>query len=517
MKIPTPREVGLPEHFCQWRPKQLDALELLLTSKRRVKALSMPTGSGKSAVYVAAAILSKQPTVFVTDSRGLQDQLMAEFKSVGMVDIRGRANYPCDLKPDYTCQEGYAARCPHKGTVMCPSTRAEMRAAASSLVVTNYDKWTSARKYGLGMDHFTQAVFDEAHTAPDAVSRAMQVTLNYKEIEELLGLEFPPDREVDEFVNWKPWAAEAKAESTERMLSLRAHLSMNPQPRLVKEYIHLVNLTRRLSVLATANPNNWIVDRTDRGFQFDVVRVGKYAETALLLAIPSIITISATLRPKTLYMLGIGNANFDYKEFDSDFDPARCPIYFIPTMRVDKNAQSLAPLWVLLDQIAARRTDRKGIVHTISFARREELLNASRFSPHMIINPRGEASTAIVNDFKMSPPGTILVSPSVGHGYDFPNRDCEWQFVCKIPFPDGRSKIVKARQEDDKEYGAYQAMNKLVQIFGRGMRHHADRCENFIGDEHLEWFLPRYKHLAPKSFHGFYRRISTLPAPPPRL
>lgn len=135
----------------------------------------------------------------------------------------------------------------------------------------------------------------------------------------------------------------------------------------------------------------------------------------------------------------------------------------------------------------------------------------------MLVNQQGEAATAIVEAFKGSRPGTILVSPSVGAGFDFPGRDCEWQFVCKIPFPDSRTKIQKARQADDKEYGAYQAMNKLVQIFGRGMRSAQDQCENFIVDEHCEWFLPKYRHLAPKWFHNFFRRTTVLPPPPARL
>ena len=40
--------------------------------------------------------------------------------------------------------------------------------------------------------------------------------------------------------------------------------------------------------------------------------------------------------------------------------------------------------------------------------------------------------------------GTVLVSPSVSTGYDFPGRECEWQFICKVPFPDGRAKIQQA-------------------------------------------------------------------------
>lgn len=470
-------------------------------------------------MYVAYALITKLPTCFITDNRGLQDQLMGDFSPIGMVDIRGRRNYVCDLKPDYTCEEGYATQCPYKGTIGCPSSQAEMRAAISPLVVTNYDKWTSAKKYGQGMAHFQQTVFDEGHKAPDALARAMQVTLSFKEIDEILGMNTPEGRQVDEFVNWKPWAMEARGIAEELMVEARRKLtdSSDPKQAWVKNYMHLRNLVKRLSTLSTANPNNWIADTVDRGFQFDPVRPGRYSESSLLLRVPSILVVSATLRPKSLYMIGIGKDQFDYREFDSDFDPKRCPIYYVPTMRVDSRSGDLSQLWIRLDQIAAKRTDRKGIVHTISYARREEILSRSRFHASMLVNAKGDPASWMVEDFKNAAPGTILVSPSVGEGYDFPGKQCEWQFVCKIPFPDGRNKIVKARQADDPEYGAYQAINKLVQIFGRGMRHREDQCENFIGDDHLEWFLPRYGHLAPKSFHGFYKRVDVLPQPPPKL
>src|ERR1700722_19330581 len=156
MKIPTPAECGLPPKFDSWRSGQSEALSVIITNQKRVTGLQMPTGKGKSPVCVAAALISKVPTCVVTNSRGLQDQYLKDFKEIGMVDIRGKRNYKCDMRADYTCEEGHAARCPSKGALGCSASNAEMRAATSSLVVTNYAKWTSARKYGMGMQHFQQ-------------------------------------------------------------------------------------------------------------------------------------------------------------------------------------------------------------------------------------------------------------------------------------------------------------------------------------------------------------------------
>lgn len=532
MRIPTPQECGLPERFEKWRPAQEEALSWLLShdttasvsqrlglpyTPKRVKALSAPVGFGKTAVVVAYALLTKRPTCFVTESRALQDQYMDLFGSIGMVDLRGRNNYDCQMRDDFSCQEGYAARCVYKGTVACPASQAEMRAAASSLVVTNYAKLTSSKKFGQGMAHFEQVVFDEGHEAPTALARAVQVTLHHREINERLGMDFPSPSEAEEFVNWKEWASGARATCESELESAKFALRHTLNPSRVRDYLHLRNLLKKLATLATANPENWVSDGVDKGYQFDPVRFGKYAESTLLLGVPNVLVVSGTLRPKTMYMMGVTNEMMDFKEFVSDFDPKRCPIYYVPTMRVDARAKDLSMLWVRLDQLAARRTDRKGIVHTISFQRRDNVTAASRFASSMLINLQGEATTSSVEEFRASRPGTIFVTPSVGAGFDFPLTECEWQFVCKIPFPDGRAKIHKARQEDDKEYGAYQAANKLQQTFGRGMRSHVDQCENFICDDHMQWFVGRYKHLFSKSFHRFYRVVTTLPPPLPKL
>lgn len=496
---------------------QADALRQLLGSTKRIKALSAPTGFGKTLVYIAYALITKQPTCIVTDSRGLQDQLMGLFETIGLVDLRGRRNYGCPMRAGFTCEDGHAARCPYKGTIACPSSQAEMRAAVSWLVVTNYDKWTSARKFGQGMQHFTQVIFDESHKAHAALARAMQVTLNERDAHDL-GVDFP-SHSADDFVTWKAWAMLARPVAQEAMNAVAASLraSAHPKPSLVREFTHLRHLMRRLAILSTANAQNWVVDEVDNGYQMDPIRPGRYVESALLMRIPSIVFVSATLRPKSLYMTGIGKLDFDYLEYPSDFDKTRCPIYYMPAMFVDVKHPDLSMLWARIDQTVARRADRKGVIHTTSYARRDAVVRASHFSQRMLFSPRGEATATMVEVFKTSPPGTLLVSPSVGAGYDFPMKDCEYQIVCKVPFPDMRSKIMQAREHDDPEYGPYLAMSELVQNFGRAMRSKQDRCENFIFDRHMEWFEPRYRHLAPKWFKSFYQRVETLPAPPPRL
>lgn len=514
-RIPSPAELGIP--IDRWRDGQEEALRFMLENRKRVTEVCAPTGFGKSWVAVAFALITGEPTCIVTATRGLQDQYLEEAACVGLVDLRGRRNYTCDMRDDATCEDGYNGSCPYKGTINCPSSQAEMQAATSKRVVTNYDKWTAARRFGQGMNHFTQVIFDEGHDAPEALARAMQVQIHYKEVNEHLEMDFPDGAEDAAFPEWKRWAGIGRGVAQNLMTAAYGKIQgNNPKLAHIRHYNHMRNLTRRLAILAAAATDNWICDTFEKGYQFDPIVPARYSEAALLLRVPKIIFISATIRPKTMYMCGIGKDDFEFREFKSDFDPKRCPIYYVPTMRVDRRSIDNSQLWTRLDQIAAKRQDRKGIVHTVSYGRRDEIRAFSRFASNMMFNEKGEAPTECIDLFRESPPGTILVSPSVGTGYDFKYQTCEWQFMCKIPFQPP-SRIVKAREEKDQEYRGYMAMQALVQAFGRGMRSWDDRCESFIADDHMQWFYKRYAHLAPASFHGFYREVQVLPQPPERL
>lgn len=510
--IPAPSHLGLD--LPSWRAGQEEAISVMITSPTRIKTLCMPTGFGKSAVGLAAAVLSGKPTAIITSSRGLQDQYMRDGASMGLVDLRGRRNYECQAKPDATCEDGYNSRCPYKGTIACPCSQAEIRAATSRLVVTNYDKWTANRRFGQGLQHIENVIFDEGDEAPEALSRAMQVELHVNEIEDKLQIDFP-DGDREDFATWKKWAADARGLAETAMLAARARIQGISDPKIshVRHFSHMRNLTRRLGILATARATDWVVEELRESYQFDPIRPGKYAESALLLRVPDITFMSATIRPKTMFMCGIGKDHFTFREFDSDFDPRRCPIYYVPTMRVDSRNPDLSMLWLRLDQVAARRRDRKGIIQTTSFEYQKTVRMSSRFAGSMILNERGEAPTEKIEEFMGAGPGAVLVSPSVGRGYNFKDDLCRWQFIVKIPF-DPPSKVAKARSAEDKEYGPFRAMQKLVQAIGRDVRDKKDWSERIIGDEHCDWFIPRYGHLAPKWFHGFFQQQNTLPPPP---
>lgn len=512
----TPPCWGLPEQFDQWRPSQEQAIDDALGSGKRFVAQCAPTGSGKSLIYVAHAVLSNTRVCIITATKGLQAQLMRDFSSIGLCSIEGKSNYQCNFKPGFTCEEGQMFGCPAKQSIQCPRQQAYIKARVSRFVVTNYSYWIAEWRYGLGLGNFGLVVCDESHHLPQHLAAAMQVRLGYREIEDLLGLRFPLSRELGD---WRDWAKrEALPRADIELAAIRSRIEGGSRIAAELDDLRKVqNVLRKLKVVATIAPEDWVLEHTDYGFDLDPIDPSRYAESTLFVGLPKIQLVSATIRPKTLGLLGVRNGDASYFEYPSSFPKDRCPIYHVPTVRVDHrlDAQGYAVWQNRADQIIARRLDRRGIFHTVSYQRRDSVLRNSQHRHICVTNYQGEITADIVEQFKKTQPPAVLVSPSISTGYDFPFEAAEYNIIGKVPFPETRSAVMKARKERDHEYPFYLAAQDLEQARGRIMRAPTDMGESVIIDDHILWFARQYGHLFTKNFR--VKCLDALPEPLPKL
>jgi Rad3-related DNA helicase len=182
-----------------------------------------------------------------------------------------------------------------------------------------------------------------------------------------------------------------------------------------------------------------------------------------------------------------------------------------------RSSDAVLKLWLArIDNIIRRRLDRKGIIHCVSYARRDLIIRNSRYKDLMLTHDSGEQAVA-VEKFKSADPPRIFLSPSATTGLDFPYDQCEYSIVAKVPFPDQRSKILKARAKGDPEYAMYLTMLDVVQASGRGMRAVDDSHETFIVDDQWGWFHKKFRRFAPAWFLESCRRTESIPNPPPKL
>jgi Rad3-related DNA helicase len=502
-----------------------------LSTPKRFSAQAVPTGGGKSLIYMITALM-QQPgkrTVILTATKGLEDQLEREFSDV-VVDIRGISNYRCKMEHDFpgkyeafkaqfpnrepNCEEGpcHAGRvCSLKemGCLYYDKLRAAKKAR---IVLTNYSYWMSINRYGQGIGEFELLVLDEGHEAPDELAKFLRTSIGPWELEPL-NIPVPRHKDVEMWAKWAKIAAD-------RVGNLHSKLKAE-NPNAHAEFKRFEELAGKLLLLSTMGPD-WIAeDEDDDAVAWEPKWPAKYAEQFLFLEIPKVAFFSATMIPKTLELVGVPPEDLDFHYYPSQYASGRHPFINVPNIRLNSKTH-MGELYIWLqkiDELCGPRMDRKGIIHTISYDRMRFVLQNSIYRNYMLYNDpkNGRPTKEVVEQFKRASAPCILVSPSVGTGYDFPGKECEWQIVGKLPYPDTRSPVMSARAQEDKEYGNYLTAVALVQMAGRGMRGPDDLCETLMVDDSFRWFWKRCQHLMPLFFRDTVRWVDGVPNPLPKL
>ena len=511
--FPPPSAFGLPSKFHSWRPNQPDAITQAHDSPHPLVVQVQPTGSGKSLCYMTLAALSGR-TVILTSTKGLQDQLMADFRdsTFTVADIRGRNSYRCraaSLGVWVSCDEGPCAlgvKCElrHKG---CEYYDALARARQADVVITNYTCWMVNQKGFLGEVDFL--VCDEGHDVINHILDSMHIGFRRQEVRHFTEW-LSPDSGSGQTIRWAESLKCAVEAETEDVAKGRKPVP----PDAVKALVAIARKSKRLALFLAA-PGDWVVDHQGDRVVFDPVWPTNMAEEFLYKGVPRVYMTSATISPKVPELLGLDMGATEYSEWPSTFPVANRRVLHIPTVRMDHRIDNAGfRLWLTrIDQIIRGRLDRKGIVHTVSYDRRTRIVNTSEYSRYMMAH-ESRTAAKVVGQFKSAAPPRVLVSPSMVTGWDFPGADCRYQIIGKLPFPDQRSKVDKARRALDPEWGPLQTMTQLVQMVGRGVRSEEDYCETFIIDDHWSWFGNKFRKFAPAWFWDSVGRVSAIPKAP---
>lgn len=514
MRLPSPNKIGLPKQYSEWREGQSSSILRLIDSPKRFVALVQPTGSGKSLTYASYLKLAGGKSVILTSTKSLQDQIQRDFSSLGYSDVRGQSNYPCVIDPPLTvdlgpCHAGLSCDLKRGG---CPYYDAVAEGKRSAVTVTNYSWWLHTNAYGEGFPPIDTLILDEAHAAPDELADFLSCEFSREHVKRFLSGYAPPP------TKWNNWAAEQAVALEGELEHAKYRALTNKKER--RNLRTAQSMLLKLHRLAKAEEGDWVVEEEKRGWRFDPVWPGPYSEM-LFRQTPKVILVSATMRPKTLALLNLKPEDYDFHESPSTFPISRRPVYFFvgqPRLAIThRSDDSVLRLWLArIDNILRRRLDRKGILHCVSYARRDFILRNSRFADHMLSHDSGEQAK-VVERFKAARPPAFLLSPSATTGLDFPYQEAEVSIIAKCPFPDQRSKILKARAKKDPDYAIYLTCLDIVQASGRGMRAADDQHEVFIVDDQIQWLISKYRRFFPEWWLEAVRRIETIPDPPKRL
>lgn len=512
--------MGMPEKYTAWRPNQEKAIEEIIFSQSPYVTQIAPTGCGKSLQYVTGAHASAEHAVILTSTKGLMRQLENDFAEIGMVAVKGKNSYMCKAESDgSSCEEGpcnAGFKCRFKDNGGCPYYDAIQAARGAPLTVTNYAFWMTYNKYAEKFPDPDLLICDEAHDLPQLVSDFLTSKINRQQ-PIIWSLLTPPENERTIGISgWAEWADAMLPRVRDKISDLKEHIKMadggNKQVR--RELRTFAYLLRNLLTMSKMNSQEWVMDVNEYSLEFAPIWPKEYTRDVLFLDATKVLLTSATVCEKTTEMLGIRPEDNQVSEFPHSFPKQNRELIFIPTVRLNIHAKPIhIRQWTSrIDQIIRPRLDRKGLIHTVSYERRSFVMAQSEFSDYMVSHTTGDMIKMLSRFMKADPP-LIMVSPSMTTGIDLPDDTCRYQIIGKVPWPDTRNKIVKARTDEDPEYGAYIAAQQLVQAVGRGVRSVDDWCENFIIDSNIGWFMKNYNKFMPRWFLESYRRSEVIPQP----
>lgn len=557
IQLPAPNLIGAPARYDKWRHMQAEAVVAAAESQYRFILQGAPTGFGKSLAYVLQALLMDARACILTSTKALQSQLLGDFEESGLIEIKGLNAYECvegratgkfgDMRREgYRADRGLPMMCdeaPCQAGAWCTKRDsgclyydAHRKASmlSSKLVVTNYAYWMSIYRFGEGLGPFDLLILDEAHNAIDELGRFVGTELRSGEV----GATISPEAQIlapgADQIDWISWANYWSNQATLHLETIKASIKESERTGgnrtgeklnygALRRARDLKRLQHKLNTIGSMQ-GDWIIDHTEDNqrrhiVKFDPVWPGEYAEKFLFRNTPKVVMVSATVRPETALKLGVDRSQMDFKEYPSSIPKANRPVIFSPAAHMNRNSAAAGKQeWhTRIDQIIARRLDRKGIIHTVSYGRAREVYLGSEYKER-ILQHDSTNTREVIERFKASRENLVLVSPVLDTGYDFPYTQAEYQIIAKMPFPVTTDKIMKARVERDRGYKDYITMIKLVQMAGRICRADDDQGETIIIDADFDWWYNKIgQRLCPRWFVEAVKFEQMLSQPLPKL
>lgn len=169
----------------------------------------------------------------------------------------------------------------------------------------------------------------------------------------------------------------------------------------------------------------------------------------------------------------------------STFDFSKSPIYCSDRYKMSfaEKEKSLPILEKVFYKICEKYKNEKGIIQTGSYdiAKRIFADAPKEIKKRLTLyNDSKEKEKTIKLHKKKS--GSILIGPTLNTGIDLPGDDCRFIVIFKVPYPQLKDKLVKAKMNLFPKWYESKTSTMIVQGVGRGNRFKDDWCVTFILD-----------------------------------
>ena len=541
------------------RTKQLDALGSIneqFRSGKRIVALEMPTGGGKSPICLTVArahtAIGKR-THFITIQRALQDQYTADFPSPAIEVLKGRSNYMCNVDGARNCsnapctdkKKGILPECVvggDEGDVrrkavnlelspdkhLCPYWKNLQICNDAPVTLFNFSSFLFQQRIGrFGKRNLM--IIDEAHNVEQQLMSFVTLELT----EYTLGiLNIKIDREIHTKAELMDFLREKDvAKRIEETVGYEGKLKdeedgswdedlSQVEAEAVKE------LSMKLdSFLRYVDKGEWLFetvnynDRRGDPARKIVARplyAKDFAQDLLFSLADRILVMSATILDVKLWAFNLGFAPevVGHVSTPCDFPVENRPIHldYCGNMGSKYYSDDVNPkdptkpkFMKKVAQILERHAGQRGIIHCHSNQLARDLFQGVDTDRFLFQDHFNGDKKAMMEAHALRA-DSVIVAPAMAEGFDFKNELGRFQIIAKIPWPSLGDRVIKERAAKNPAYYGWLTSLKLVQSYGRIVRSKDDWGYTYIVDGGFESFFGRNAAFLPTWFREAFRR-----------
>ena len=520
---------------------QLDVIKLILDKyiieNQKNVILELPTGSGKSVIaYTVAKIMDNEletTNTFLTASKQLQEQYLRDFKE--LKNISNSMDYPCALtsvsgepRPyhygDEDCMKSSNIICRKK----CPYLKESQIWRNARYRVTNYHFFGHLTKF-LGENNAETNllnIYDEAHNLPSITidlsemkfkifvlknaknlieKNVMELKIhnfqkdfNFKSLNFIIKLLYKlqkeknkdnlyllEDKEELQKIRNVNVYLESYLNDVKNHINYLKEKEIGFNPEVFKMVKLLEQLVKYTDILA--NGGIFFIEKDE---EENIINIKPfYAFTAKKLFFSKgeyHLFLSATIGDINIFTEELGIKEYFFKSFDSIFPKENRPIYYLPVCKFTYNnrEEAIKNISEFLNELLPQYKGKRGVIHTSSYQNCKDILERLDFENAIRVTI--PENTRELKKLLKSGEYDVLMSPILFEGADLKDDLAEFQVLTKIPFPSLGDNYTKTKLKYFPDWYSHLTNLKVIQSYGRGVRHENDKCDFFIVDGNFE-------------------------------
>lgn len=488
-------------HIRPAQQQALAAIEEARDTHKKFVLLELPTGTGKSAVGIAAARWASgwgSGGYILSTQKALTAQYMRDFATMGLVELRGRSSYQCQ---DFStnCEAGAALRGKSTDVCLnCPYKAAKDRFISQKIGVTNFDYFLAETLYSGQLPRRSILVIDEGHNLEQKLLGFTDFEISPARLQQYsVAIPTLADGDMEAATEWV---------SDQMIPAIDSFVRAIPEDDLEQseERRQAEGLLGKMRRFVSGDQQQWAFWTDGKRLVFRPLAAARYAREYLFSRADLIVIMSATILDFDVFRntLGIDREDCLSLAVPSHFAVKNRPIYYRPlgSMNFSNRASTLPKIAEALDKLLRARPAVKGVIHTNSYEINRLLMKALKAAGHesrLITHGPGGAESAIERHVLSEAP-TVLCSPAITEGLDLRDDLSRFQVIVKVPYPPHKNPYIAARMKLDKGWYPWQTAMRLIQATGRSVRSETDSAETYIVDSSFADFRRRNPRLLPE-------------------